>query len=414
MKMIRWIMSWTKQSDKTSTEKLVLPVKLEASNDMLREFEQILDYADYYSGFNYEPVLPSRVDDEEIEDGHDRRELAQYNDISGALEALIFMSERPISLKKLQELIDDTLPLSLIAQLVARLQKDYEYSNKGITLREVAGGFQFRSKVEYKDYIHRLLKVQSLVLTPAALEVLALVAYRQPISKTEIDKIRGVDSSHLVRGLLDKRLIKSNGRSEEELGKPVLYGTTSEFLEVFNLSDISQLPPEHELELMAQDNVGKISDIKSICTGDKEQFKFDEFDELDRLSANIKSIVAETPFIKSLRVEEKKRVNEDGAEVRTAFDLLEEYVEKELVTEENKKALEALDPELIRSLRSHILDLPPLPDEAEMDDLEMIDRRDGELRTVTDIMVEQGEELGIDLTFMKTEKNTQVETNLLQ
>ena len=290
------------------------------------------------------------------------------------------MSDKPVALVKIKSLIDEDLPLRVIHEAIEKLQNEYELKHHGIRLQEVAEGYQFRSKATYSKFVQDLFKVSSLVLTPSALEVLAIIAYKQPVAKTEVDKIRGVDSSHIVRQLMDKRLVRVNGRSDE-MGRPVLYGTTPEFLEVFNLADLSQLPPEHELEEMSQSTVGKISDIKTIVhTGDKEQFKFDEIDELDQLAESIKAINADTDFTKSLKVEEKKRISSEGEQIKSAFDLLEEYVEQEILKAENLASNESelftavTFPEVIKDLTAGPFNVP----EEEDEDFEMIDLDTGE------------------------------------
>ena len=176
---------------------------------------------------------------------------------------------------------------------------------------------------------------------------------------------------------MDKRLVRVVGRSDE-LGRPVLYGTTNEFLEVFNLPDISALPPEHELDEMSRaSTVGKIADIKTLVhDGDKARFKFDEIDELDLLSESIKNIASETDFTASLKIEEKKRISSDGEEIKSAFDLLEEFVNKRLITEQNKQALlsmlttNVIDPRVIDDLEAGPFNVPNEDDE---EDFQMID-----------------------------------------
>jgi segregation and condensation protein B len=296
--------------------------------------------------------------------------------LCGAIETIIFMSDRPISIVKIKSLIDEDMPLKVIHEALLRLQAEYEEKHHGIRLLEVAEGYQYRTKATYSKYVQDIFKINSLVLSPTALEVLAIIAYKQPCSKVEVDKIRGVDSGHIVRALMDKRLVRVTGRSDE-LGRPVLYGTTPEFLEVFNLADLTQLPPEHELEEMSKaTNVGKIADIKTLVhDGDKEKFKFDEIEELDQLSEAIKNISSETAFTASLKVEEKKRLSEDGVEIKSAFDLLEEFVNKRLISDQNKKAFESnlttniIDPKIIDDLEAGPFNVPLLDDE----EFQMID-----------------------------------------
>ncbi len=296
--------------------------------------------------------------------------------LCGAIETIIFMSDRPVSIQKIKALIDEDMPLKIIHEALQRLQAEYEQKHHGLRLLEVAEGYQYRTKATYSKYVQDIFKINSLVLSPTALEVLAILAYKQPVSKVEVDKIRGVDSGHIVRALMDKRLVKVVGRSDE-LGRPVLYGTTPEFLEVFNLPDLAALPPEHELdELSRVSSVGKIADIKTLVhDGDKAKFKFDEIDELDQLSESIKNISSETAFTSSLKVEEKKRLSDDGSEIKSAFDLLEEFVNKRLISEQNKIALASMlttnviDPKIIDDLQAGPFNTPLLDDE----DFQMID-----------------------------------------
>lgn len=296
-----------------------------------------------------------------------------HDTLCGAVETLIFMSDRPITLQKIKAQIDAELPLRVLHDALTRLQKGYEDKHHGIRLAEVAEGWQFRTKATYAKHVQNLFKVQGLVLTPTALEVLAIIAYRQPVSKTEVERIRGVDSSHVVRALMDKRLVTITGRSEE-LGRPSLYGTTPEFLEVFNLANIEELPPEHELaELATRNTVGHITDIKNVVfMGDKTKFNYDELDELDRLSASIKDIAAETDFTMLLKQEEKRRI-EDSSQgpKRSAFDILEEFVVKEDSVRQNRLAvvselpMSVVEPRLADIAALKLLNVPQVDSEWE-------------------------------------------------
>lgn len=259
--------------------------------------------------------------------------------LCGAIETIIFMSDKPISIQKIKAQIDAELPLRVVHESLSRLQAGYEEKHHGIRLVEVAEGYQFRTKATYSKFVQTLFKVNSLVLTPTALEVLAIIAYKQPVSKTEVEKIRGVDSSHIIRALMDKRLVKITGRSEE-IGRPSLFGTTEEFLEVFNLADISGLPPEYELEEMATKNtIGTIADIKSVVfRSEGKKFGMDEFEELDKLSESIALINAETDFTASLKSEEKKKLEGEVTVRKSAFDILEEFVIREATLKQNQSA----------------------------------------------------------------------------
>jgi segregation and condensation protein B len=136
------------------------------------------------------------------------------------------------------------------------LRQRYASDQHGIELVEMGGGFQFRTKSEHAHRIKRLAKVQTQKLSSGAMETLAIVAYKQPVMKEDIDQVRGVDSSHFVRTLLDRKLIEITGRSELP-GRPMLYSTTPEFLQLFGLGSLSALPSLRELEQMVPASVGR-------------------------------------------------------------------------------------------------------------------------------------------------------------
>ena len=276
--------------------------------------------------------------------------------LCGAIETIIFMSDRPIAIQKIKTQIDNELPLRVIHESILRLQTGYEDKHHGIRLVEVAEGYQFRTKATYAKFVQNLFKLNSLVLTPTALEVLAIVAYKQPVSKNDVEKIRGVDSSHIIRALMDKRLVKITGRSEE-IGRPSLFGTTEEFLEVFNLADISGLPPEYELEEMATKNtIGTIADIKSVVfRGDTKKFSLDEFEELDKLSENIHQIASETDFTMLLKSEEKRKADDKSVVRKSAFDILEDFVNRDEIVKQNFNAIKSET--LMNVVESKVVDI---------------------------------------------------------
>lgn len=359
----------------TTVEAPIIEGKDVWKEELYKEFEALVEDNLNSQSFEFESEF---FDDEKQEDAlwMSRTGLDEES-LCGAIETIIFMSDRPISIQKIKALIDQELPLRVIHSALETLQKNYEIKTHGIRLVEVAQGYQFRTKATFSKYVQDLFKVNSLVLTPSALEVLAIVAYKQPLSKSEVGKIRGVDSSHLIKALMDKRLVKIVGRSNE-VGHPSLYGTTPEFLEVFNLATIDDLPAEHELEdMIGQQEVGRISDIKSIVSqGDKKAFYFDEMEELESLAQSIKSISADTAFTKDLKLEEKKRKTEEGVEVKSAFDLLEEFVENEQIKHANldssqsEMMVAAVTPKVIGNLEEGPFNLPEQDDDFEMIDLD--------------------------------------------
>ncbi|NIP37462.1 MAG: SMC-Scp complex subunit ScpB [Candidatus Dadabacteria bacterium] len=170
----------------------------------------------------------------------------QNNDLEKAIESIIFISERPVSLKDLSKIFTENNKKEIKEALVS-LMDQWKEINRGITLEEVSEGYQFRTKPEYSVFIAKFKDEKPFRLSRAALEVLSIIAYKQPITKIEVDHIRGVDSSGVFGVLLERGYIKIAGR-KEVLGRPFIYETTDEFLETFGLKNLKDLPTLKELE----------------------------------------------------------------------------------------------------------------------------------------------------------------------
>ena len=164
------------------------------------------------------------------------------------LEALLFAVEEPVSAAKLSDAIDGASIADVRAALF-ELQTLYHEEGRGFVLEEIAGGFQLLSRPSYAPYIEKLNKRQSRTkLSSAALETLAIVAYKQPISRADIEAIRGVQAGPVLRMLIEKAMVKIVGR-EEVIGRPFLYGTTKRFLERFGLKSLKDLPKAEQLQM---------------------------------------------------------------------------------------------------------------------------------------------------------------------
>lgn len=164
------------------------------------------------------------------------------------LEGLLFVSEDPLSLERLADLLEE-FERAEIRQALQELADEISLRQSGLQLLEVAGGWQLRTISELMPYISRLSKVRAVRFSQSALETLAIVAYRQPITRQEIEYLRGVDSGGVLKTLLDKRLVKILGKKDIP-GRPIIYGTTREFLEVFNLRDLKGLPTLREINAL--------------------------------------------------------------------------------------------------------------------------------------------------------------------
>jgi segregation and condensation protein B len=190
--------------------------------------------------------------DDDVAPGGQPRELVE---LVAICEALIFVSEEPLSVKAMADLIGEDKGWIQVA--VDELAKEFNERGGGLMLREVAGGWQFATRPEHHEHVRAYLKSKpSAKLSLAALETLAVIAYKQPVTVPEILEIRGVQSSSAIKTLLDKRLIIAKGR-KETVGRPMMYGTSKEFLMQFALKDLSELPNVEDFEDMAGGGSGE-------------------------------------------------------------------------------------------------------------------------------------------------------------
>lgn len=160
--------------------------------------------------------------------------------LKALIESLIFASESPLTVDRMKEVLGEADKKAL-QRLVLDLAEEYDKAQRGFTLVEVAGGYQFRTRPEFADWVRKLKKMRPLGFSLAAMETLAIIAYRQPLVRMEIEKIRGVDCGGVLRTLLERKLIKIIGKKDVP-GKPLVYGTTKKFLETFGLKELSSLP----------------------------------------------------------------------------------------------------------------------------------------------------------------------------
>ncbi len=171
--------------------------------------------------------------------------------IKNVIESLLFAADKPLSVLRMKQLMrrrkDDDIRAAL-----DELKKEYE--NRGILLHKVAGGYQFRTHPTTARWVQQLIAGRPVRLSRAQLETLAIIAYRQPVTRPEVDEIRGVDSGGTLRILLERSLIRVLGKKEEP-GRPLLYGTTKDFLEFFNLQDLGELPTLQEYHVLNEDSL---------------------------------------------------------------------------------------------------------------------------------------------------------------
>lgn len=171
---------------------------------------------------------------------------AVEDDLKSVVEALLFAAREPVTLDRLRLAIPGS-SRARVREAITELNLDYDSSRRAVRVEEVAGGFRLLTRSEFAPYVRRLLKARSDErLSSAGLETLSIVAYKQPISRAEIESIRGVQVGPILKTLLEKRLIRIVGRSEI-IGRPLLYGTTKTFLAQFGLRSAKDLPRREEL-----------------------------------------------------------------------------------------------------------------------------------------------------------------------
>ncbi len=166
-------------------------------------------------------------------------------ELRNIIEAMILASDMPLAIDRIADVLDFPDKKEIEHQL-REIIEEYRKRNGGICLQEVAGGFQFRTRSDLGPWVRKLRAARS-PLTPATLETLTIIAYRQPVLKADVDKIRGVDAGGAIKKLLEKKLVRIMGRKDVP-GKPIIYGTTKKFLEVFDLKDLSELPTLQEFK----------------------------------------------------------------------------------------------------------------------------------------------------------------------
>jgi segregation and condensation protein B len=169
----------------------------------------------------------------------------QISDLKARIEAVLFSSDTALSMKRLEQIFEvDTQQLRVALQ---QLQHECQQEGRGVVLQEVAGGFQLRTRPEYAPWVMQLRRTRSMNLSRAATETLAIIAYRQPVTRAEIEGLRGVDSGGIVRTLLEKDLVRVAGKKDAP-GRPLMYATSARFLEIFGLNTLEDLPTLRDLK----------------------------------------------------------------------------------------------------------------------------------------------------------------------
>jgi len=200
-------------------------------------------------------VAPSSEESNEVVAAAGAEELEQRRVLTdeekvGLLEALLLASGDPLPIQRVEELLG--CAKADVLALADSLKQIYTADNRGLELVNVSSKLQLRTKALYADYVRNLIAIKPRKLSQAALETLAVIAYQQPVVKSEIDKIRGVDVAPTIKTLLERNLVKILGY-QATVGQPALYGTTEEFLSIFGLSSLAELPSLRDLKALVKE-----------------------------------------------------------------------------------------------------------------------------------------------------------------
>ena len=174
--------------------------------------------------------------------------MVEEKKLTEVIETLLFVTPRALTIQQLKDLVGLEPSTKELRQAVQKLNLEYELTGRVFRIEAVAGGFQMRTVSRVREWIRKVDAIKPFRLTPANLETLSIVAYKQPVTRAQIEFLRGVDSSSTLRTLLQRRLVRISGRAELP-GKPTLYSTTKTFLEVFSLQSLKDLPTLAELDM---------------------------------------------------------------------------------------------------------------------------------------------------------------------
>jgi segregation and condensation protein B len=232
------------------------------------------------------PVAETAADISPVAEGEEsaRLQALEERELKAILESLLFVSAEPISMERLMVALG-TVSKSELKHALQSLREDFDREGRGLRIVELAGGYQLVTRTEHAPWIKRLARAKaSPKLSRSAMESLAIIAYKQPIVRAEIEQIRGVEVSGVLRTLLERKLIRMVGRKDVP-GRPIMYGTTKLFLQQFGLSDLSQLPPLREFKELgeAEQALLPVGDGLQIGEGETVAASLDELPEAESL-----------------------------------------------------------------------------------------------------------------------------------
>lgn len=254
-------------------------------------------------------------------------EFIEDERIDSIIESILFASDRPVSLASIKMVFKGTnVRGDKIKRSLDRFAIELAGANRGVCLEEITGGYQLRTKVDNMQFLSRTLKARPFRLSGPALETLSIVAYKQPLIKSEIDEIRGVESGHLLRALMEKNLVTFEGKSDLP-GKPMQYGTTRKFLEIFGLRNLKELPTLSQIDELLPEGITEDEDKKttlSQLTDSLSEQIVNSYsqgeEELNKITNELSEITTSSDFFEQEKLKQKqKRESERAQSIREAI-----------------------------------------------------------------------------------------------
>lgn len=179
-----------------------------------------------------------------------------YTELKGIIEELLFIWGEPLEIKEISKVLE--IPLKEVKDLLEQMESEFKMQKRGLVLKRLGDCYQLQTKEEHFSYISKLIpEKKDRILSDSAMETLAIIAYKQPVTKIEVDLIRGVKSQSSVDTLLNRGYIEEKGRLDK-IGRPILYGTTNKFLRAFNISDLTELPKFQEFSMKEMTDINEI------------------------------------------------------------------------------------------------------------------------------------------------------------
>ncbi|MDB2426239.1 SMC-Scp complex subunit ScpB [bacterium] len=311
------------------------------ANEELSEIENTLE-ADAEEDVEGESVADTELESFESEE-IEQKEFVDADSVISIVESVLFSSPKPTSFASLKQIFKGTNVTSKqIKAAVDDLRSEYASPLRGVSVEEVGGGYQLRTKIDNKEFLKRSIKARPFKLSGPALEVLSIIAYKQPCIKHAVDEIRGVESGHLLRGLMDKSIVSFTGKSELP-GKPMLYATTKKFLEIFGLRNLKELPSLSEIDELIPEGI-EAADLEEKKTLDQLTESLSESsdvsysqneDELEKIAGKLSEISTSTEFFE----QEKQRL-QDKKDAEKAQDLKDALMMDEEISVRDRNWLE--------------------------------------------------------------------------